>query len=110
MGTTAGVPRDDSQRESGPYAAVVLSGLIEALAVLLAGAVLLRIGFRSGHRTGAFTSAFWQTFFRFAGYRLKRLYAVPLLLAGTLCIGWGAALLYTWIRAFYAARLGHFGP
>ena len=87
-----------------------MSGLIEALAALLVGAVLIRIGLRSGRRAGLFSSAFWQTFFRFAGYRLKRLYAIPVLLAGTLCIGWGGALLYAWIRAYYAARLGHFGP
>jgi hypothetical protein len=87
-----------------------MSGLLGAAAAMAAGLLLIRLGLRVGRRTGVFTAAFWQTFFQFAGYRAKHLYALPLLLAGTLCIGWGGALLYAWLRAYYAARLGHFGP
>jgi hypothetical protein len=87
-----------------------MSSLLGAAAALAAGLLLIRIGLRIGRRAGVFTGSFWQTFFQFAGYRIKRLYPVPLILAGTLCIGWGGALLYAWLRAYYAARLGHFGP
>lgn len=84
--------------------------LIEGIAVSLAGLALLGFGLRSARRHGLLTSTFWQSFGAFAGYRVKRLYGIGAALAGILLIGWGGSLLYRSILAFYAARLGRFGP
>jgi hypothetical protein len=84
--------------------------LIEGLALSLAGLALLLAGLRSSRRHGLLTSTFWQSFARFASYRVKRLYGPLYALAGILLIGWGGSLVVRSILAFYAARLGRFGP
>jgi hypothetical protein len=81
--------------------------LIWGLAVSLAGVLLLRYGLQQARRAGLFSSAFWATFPEFAGYRLKRLGPVVLGLAGAILLIWGLVLLFQWILAYYAARLGH---
>jgi hypothetical protein len=81
--------------------------LIQALLLVLLGSILLRLSLRQARRSGVLTASFWQTFWRFAPYRLKRLYGVPVGLGGLILLMWGAVLLLYWIRAYYAARLGH---
>lgn len=81
--------------------------LIAGFGLSLVGAVLLRIAFRLGRRAGLFSSAFWGTFSEFAPYRLKRLWPVGLALAGAILLIWGLVLLFDWLLAYYAARLGH---
>jgi hypothetical protein len=81
--------------------------LIRGLALSLAGVVLLRFGLQQGRRAGLFSSAFWATFPEFARYRLRRLGPVVLGLAGAILLIWGLVLLFQWILAYYAARLGH---
>ena len=82
--------------------------LIWGLALCLVGAVLLRIAAREGRRAALFTSAFWITFPEFARYRLKRVWPAALgLAAGILLLIWGLVLLFQWVLAYYAARLGH---
>jgi hypothetical protein len=81
--------------------------LIVALGLSLAGIVLLRIALREGRRAALFSSAFWATFPEFARYRLKRLWPAPLGLAGAILLIWGLVLLFQWLLAYYAARLGH---
>ena len=81
--------------------------LILALGFSLAGFVLLRIALRQGRRNALFTSTFWATFPEFARYRLKRLWPAGLGLAGAILLIWGLVLLFQWVLAYYAARLGH---
>ena len=81
--------------------------LIEALALSLTGVILLRFALQQGRRGGLFSSAFWATFPEYARYRLKRLWPVVLGLAGAILLIWGLVLLFQWILAYYAARLGH---
>ena len=73
----------------------------------LAGVVLLRTALRQGRRDALFSREFWGTFPKFARYRLKRLWSVPLGLAGVILLIWGLVLLFEWLLAYYAARLGH---
>jgi hypothetical protein len=80
---------------------------IWGLGLSVAGVVLLRIAFREGRRAGLFSSAFWVTFPEFARYRLRRLWPVGLGLAGAILLIWGLVLLFQWLLAYYAARLGH---
>lgn len=84
--------------------------LIEGLLLGLGGLWLLALGARSAKRHGLLTLTFWQSFGAFAGYRIKRLYGLGAALAGILLIGWGGSLVFRSILAFYAARLGRFGP
>jgi hypothetical protein len=84
--------------------------MIEGIALSVGGLALLLAGLRTSRRHGLLTSVFWHSFWRFAGYRVKRLYALGIALAGILLIGWGGSLLYRSILAFYAARLGRIGP
>ena len=81
--------------------------LIWGLALSLGGFVLLRIAFGQGRRAGLFSSGFWVTFPEFARYRLRRLGPVAFGLAGGILLIWGLVLLFEWILAYYAARLGH---
>ncbi len=81
--------------------------LAEAIALLLLGSILLRLSLRQARRNGLLTASFWQTFWRFTPYRLKRLYGLPVGLGGLILLMWGVVLLFVWITAYYAARLGH---
>jgi hypothetical protein len=81
--------------------------LIWGLGLTVAGLLVLRIAFRQGRRAALFSSAFWLTFPEFARYRLKRLWPAPLALAGAILLIWGLVLLFQWLLAYYAARLGH---
>ena len=81
--------------------------LIAGLALSVAGFVLLRIALSMGRREGLLTSTFWLTFPEFARYRLRRLWPAPLGLAGAILLIWGLVLLFQWLLAYYAARLGH---
>ena len=81
--------------------------LILALGFSLAGLALIRIGLRQGRRDAIFSAAFWATFPQFARYRFKRLGPAALGLVGALLLIWGLVLLFQWVLAYYAARLGH---
>ena len=81
--------------------------LIWGVAVSLGGFLLIRIAFSQGRRAGLFSSAFWGTFPEFARYRLRQLGPVALGLAGAILLIWGLVLLFQWLLAYYAARLGH---
>ncbi len=81
--------------------------LIGGLALCLLGLVLLRIAIQAGRRAALFSSAFWITFPEFARYRLKRLWPAVPGLAGAILLIWGLVLLFRWLLAYYAARLGH---
>jgi len=81
--------------------------LIWGLGLTIAGFILLRVALRQGRRAALFSSAFWITFPEFARYRLKRLWPAPLGLAGAILLIWGLVLLFQWLLAYYAARLGH---
>ena len=81
--------------------------LIWGLALGLAGLILLRIALREGRRAALFSSAFWITFPEFARYRLKRLWPAALGMGGAILLIWGLVLLFQWLLAYYAARLGH---
>jgi len=81
--------------------------LILALGVSLAGLALIRIALRQGHRDALFSATFWVTFPEFARYRLKRLWPAGLGLAGAILLIWGLVLLFQWVLAYYAARMGH---
>ncbi len=81
--------------------------LIWGLALFLTGAVLLRIALAQARRVALFSSAFWVTFPEFARYRLKRIWPAAVGLAGVILLIWGLVLLFQWVLAYYAARLGH---
>jgi hypothetical protein len=61
----------------------------------------------SGHRAAPFTRALGVTFPEFSRYRLKRLWPAVPGLAGAILLIWGLVLLFLWLLAYYAARLGH---
>ena len=81
--------------------------LILGLLACLAGVLLLRIAFRSGRRVALFSSTFWLTLPQFARYRAKRLWPLLPGLAGVILLICGLVLLFDWLLAYYAARLGH---
>ena len=81
--------------------------LILAVGLAFAGIILLRIALRQGRRDALFSATFWATFPEFARYRLKRLGPVALGLAGAILLIWGLVLLFQWVLAYYAARMGH---
>ena len=81
--------------------------LIWGLTLCLLGFALLRIAVREGRRNGLLSTAFWITFPEFARYRRKRLWPGLLALAGGILLIWGLVLLFQWVLAYYAARLGH---
>ena len=81
--------------------------LIRGVMLCLLGFALLRIGVRVGRRNGVLSSAFWITFPEFARYRRKHVWPALLGLAGAILSIWGLVLLFQWILAYYAARLGH---
>ena len=71
-----------------------------------------RLGFvvdpcSAGRRAALFTSAFWITFPQFPRYRLRRLWPAGPGIAGAILLIWGLVLLFQWLLAYYAARLGH---
>jgi hypothetical protein len=82
------------------------SMVIAALALGLAGLLLLSIALGQARKAALFSTAFWVTFPQFARYRLKRLWPMPLGLAGAILLIWGLVLLFQWLLAYYAARLG----
>ena len=81
--------------------------LIWGVTLCLLGFALLRIGVREGRRNGLLSTAFWITFAEFARYRRKQVWPALLALAGAILSIWGLVLLFRWILAYYAARLGH---
>jgi hypothetical protein len=81
--------------------------LIWGLTLCLLGFALLRIAVREGRRNGLLSTAFWITFPEFARYRRKRVWPALLALAGAILSIWGLVLLFQWVLAYYAARLGH---
>jgi hypothetical protein len=81
--------------------------LILALGLGLAGFLLLRIALAQARRDALFSAAFWATFPQFARYRVRRLWPAALGLAGAILLIWGLVLLFQWVLAYYAARLGH---
>ena len=81
--------------------------LILALGLCFAGFALLRIALRHAQRSALLSTAFWATFPQFARYRLKRLWPVALGLPGAILLIWGLVLLFQWVLAYYAARMGH---
>ncbi|MDQ6713612.1 MAG: hypothetical protein M3Z28_10570, partial [Candidatus Dormibacteraeota bacterium] len=81
--------------------------LILALGLAVAGFVLIRIALRQARRDALFSATFWATFPEFARYRLKRLGPAVLGLAGAILLMWGLVLLFQWVLAYYAARMGH---
>ena len=81
--------------------------VILALGLSFAGFGLLRIALRRGQRDALFSATFWVTFPQFARYRLRRLGPAALGLAGAILLIWGLLLLFQWLLAYYAARMGH---
>jgi hypothetical protein len=81
--------------------------LIWGLLLCLAGFVLVRVALREGRRVALFSAAFWLTFPQFARYRIRRLWPAGLGLAGLILLIWGLVVLFRWLLAYYAARLGH---
>ncbi len=81
--------------------------LILGLSLSAAGMVLLRIALRQAQRSALLSTAFWSTFPQFAHYRLKRLWPAALGLAGAILLIWGLVLIFQWLLAYYAARMGH---
>lgn len=81
--------------------------LIVAVGLCLAGTGLLRIAIGQGRRDALFSATFWATFPEFARYRLRRLWPAAVGLAGAILLIWGLVLLFQWVLAYYAARMGH---
>jgi len=81
--------------------------LIVSLGLSLTGIVLLRIALRQGRRDALYSTTFWATFPEFARYRLKRLWPAGVGLTAAILLIWGLILLFQWVLAYYAARLGH---
>jgi hypothetical protein len=81
--------------------------LIQGLGLCLAGFILLRIAIAQGRRAALFSSAFWITFPQFPRYRLRRLWPAAPGVAGAILLIWGLVLLFQWLLAYYAARMGH---
>jgi hypothetical protein len=81
--------------------------LILGLLICLAGMLLLRIALIAGRRVALFSSTFWLTLPQFARYRARRLWPLLPGLAGVILLIWGLILLFEWLLAYYAARLGH---
>ena len=81
--------------------------LIRGLLLCLAGFLLLRLSIRAARRLALLTGAFWLTFPEFARYRLKRLWPLAPGVAGLILLIWGLVFLFSWLLAYYDARLGH---
>ena len=79
-----------------------------AVALLILALFGLAAGSRQAKKRGILTASFWQTFREYPRYRLRHLVSPTALFgAGSFLLGAGALNLYLWLRAFYAARLGH---
>jgi hypothetical protein len=75
---------------------------------LILALLALTEGFRQARKRGILTASFWQTFAEYPGYRVRHLLTpAALVLSGTFFLGAGGINLFLWLRAFYAARLGH---
>jgi hypothetical protein len=81
--------------------------LILALGLGLGGFLMLRAALAQARRDALFSAAFWATFPQFARYRVRRLWPAALGLAGAILLIWGLVLLFQWVLAYYAARMGH---
>lgn len=81
--------------------------LIVGLLLVLGGFLLLRIAIVAGRRVALFSAAFWLTLPQFARYRAKRLWPLLPGAAGVILLICGLVLLFDWLLAYYAARLGH---
>jgi hypothetical protein len=81
--------------------------LLAALALAALGGLTLRWGLGDARRHGLLTRSFWTTFLQFARYRAKRLLPLGLSLTGGILLIGAGILFYGWLRAYYAARLGH---
>ena len=81
--------------------------LFRGLLLVLAGFLLLRTALTAGRRVALFSATFWLTLPQFARYRLKRLWPLVPGLAGLILLIWGLIVLFEWLLAYYAARLGH---
>jgi hypothetical protein len=93
-----------------PPGPIDAGGLLEPAGLLLLGGIIFRAAWIRARRNGLLGSTFWESFFQFAPYRLKRLGSVAMGALGAFLLIWGCGLLFAWVRAYYAARLGHFGP
>lgn len=81
--------------------------LFRGLLLVLVGFTLLQTALMAGRRVALFSATFWLTLPQFARYRLKRLWPIIPGIAGLILLIWGLILLFDWLLAYYAARLGH---
>lgn len=81
--------------------------LFRGLLLVLVGFLLLQTALMAGRRVALFSTTFWLTLPQFARYRLKRLWPLVPGVAGLILLIWGLILLFDWLLAYYAARLGH---
>lgn len=81
--------------------------LVRGLLLVLAGFLLLRTALGAGRRVALFSATFWLTLPQFARYRVKRLWPLLPGVVGLILLIWGLVLLFDWLLAYYAARLGH---
>lgn len=81
--------------------------LVRGLLLVLAGFLLLRTALGAGRRVALFSTTFWLTLPQFARYRVKRLWPLLPGVVGLILLIWGLVLLFDWLLAYYAARLGH---
>jgi len=81
--------------------------LIVSLGLSLTGIVLLRIALRQGRRDALYSTTFWATFPQFARYRIRRLWPAAPGAVGVILLICGLVLLFQWVLAYYAARMGH---
>lgn len=84
--------------------------LVWGLILSLSGVLVLRLAIRRARRAALLSATFWLTFPEFARYRLKRLWPAPLAASGVILLIWGLILLFRWLLAYFAARLGHPAP
>jgi hypothetical protein len=81
--------------------------LIVGLGLSIGGLILIRIALRQGRQDALFSSIFWATFPQFARYRIRRLWPAALGAVGVILLICGLVLLFQWVLAYYAARMGH---
>lgn len=81
--------------------------LIRGVLLCLGGFLLLRMGLAGARRGALLDATFWRTFRQYASYRIRRIWPVVPGLAGLILFIWGLILLFQWILAYYADRLGH---
>ena len=81
--------------------------LVVGLLACVTGVLLLRAAYVAGGRVALFSATFWLTLPQFARYRAKRLWPLLPGAAGVILLICGLVLLFEWLLAYYAARLGH---